>query len=415
MPHEYHVVLDSQTFKGETAMPETPVDSEVAEISLPPAPPVPVREGEERFAAGLNLEDARRRESHIASLQDQLRALGRDSAATEIIVKATGRAERERQRLVRLKIRELASNGSCKPATIINLNPVSLDLTGQLIGYNVPACGKGKQINLKFRGREFVGSYLTITTPQVWLKTTGHSNDPTGDRPTFETKHIPPIGIAHQFYLHYCSGAASGQRMGGIVTFEGTIHTLEPEHMERSKRKIKVPRGEWDADLPEEPVWVTHEASLEELLAKELAQQRAYAEVVIAQGHAYATSQADDERKQLSNRHRVWHDYALGMGYITKGLPWASETLNDDPLVKAIYCPDCTTKQENPEQYFCRNCNAPFDAYQAFMAGRQVSPDRLAVYDVKSREWQEISAEMALRREKVRQLMGESETKKARG
>jgi hypothetical protein len=389
-------------------MPET-VAPEVSETV---AIEVPLREGEEKFRAGMNLEDARRRESRVADLQEQLRALGQDSAASEVVARTkAGRAERERQRIIRAKVRELQTSGQCHPATVVNLNPVGLDLSGELISYGVPASGKGLQINLDFRGRRFVGSYVTIATPKIYLRTTGSTSDPTGDRPTFEAKHIPPIGIAHQFYLHYCSGAASGQRMGGILTFEGDIHTLVKA--QKAGKPIRAPRGEWVPDLPGEVGYVCHERTIEEYLGAELAQQRAYAELVIAQGHSYYSSQADEERRQLSNRHVVWHDYALRMGYIKTGLPWATEKLSDNPLREAVFCPDCRTRQEDPEQYFCRNCNSPFDAFKAFMAGRQVSPDKLAMYAEDSKEWKEIIAEMDRRRKRIAMLTGEVvETKK---
>ena len=104
-------------------------------------------------------------------------------------------------------------------------------------------CGKGLPIELKYRGRTFTGSYMTISTPKVWLKTIGSTGDPTGDRPTFSASHIPPIGIAHQFYLSYCSGTASGQRMGGIVIFQGDIHTLDNIGWTRLVGNSKFPAG----------------------------------------------------------------------------------------------------------------------------------------------------------------------------
>lgn len=397
-------------------MPDTQAAPDVQDVAEFTLPPVPLREGEEKFAAGLNLEHARRTEERRADLQQQLRELGQDSAASEIVAKSkVGKAERDRQRLVRIKVRELKDSGQSPPATVINLNPVQLELYGLLRGYNVAPCGKGLPIELKYRGRTFTGSYMTISTPKVWLKTIGSTGDPTGDRPTFSASHIPPIGIAHQFYLSYCSGTASGQRMGGIVIFQGDIHTLDKHRLDQAGRKLKVPRGEWIPDLPGEVMFVTHERALDEYLAAELTQQRAYAELVIAQGHGYATSNAEDERKQLNNRHIIWHNYALEMGYIKNKLAWASERLQDSPLVEAVFCPDCRTRQEDPEQYFCRNCNSPFDAFKAFMAGKQVSPDRLAAYDEDSKEWKEIMAEMGRRRARMTLLEGAGEPKAKRG
>jgi hypothetical protein len=100
------------------------------------------------------------------------------------------------------------------------------------------------------------------------------------------------------------------------------------------------------------------------------------------------------------------------MGYIKKAYPWASSKLDRSPSDHVVFCPDCRTQQEDPEQYFCRNCNSPFDAFRAFMAGKHVTPDRLALYDENSPEWAEILSEMSRRRANISRLSGESEDKK---
>ncbi len=178
---------------------------------------------------------------------------------------------------------------------------------------------------------------------------------------------------------------------------------------------VKVPQANPSPDDIGEVLYSTTPLALDEYLASELSRQRSYCDTVIAQGHSYYTSQSDDERKQLSNRHITWHNYAVQCGYLEKALPWASERLKDSPLNQAVYCPDCRTKREDPDQYFCRNCNTPFDAFAAFMAGKQVSPDRLAAYDEKSNEWQQILAEMSRRRSRMALLLNEEKiTKKAK-
>jgi hypothetical protein len=196
--------------------------------------------------------------------------------------------------------------------------------------------------------------------------------------------------------------------MGGILIFEGDIHTLGKPQLERSKRMLKMPEAQFSTEDPGEVAYTVSMLPLDQYLARELEAQRNYAELVIAQGHGYATSQADDERKQLSNRHIVWHNYALECGYIKKGYPWASSKLERAPSDQVVFCPDCRTQQEDPAQYFCRNCNSPFDAFKAFMAGKQVSPDRLAIYDETSDEWKQIIDEMKRRRNKIAQLAGEA-------
>lgn len=402
-------------------MPEANVapDVELAEFAVPP---VPLREGEERFSAGLNLEDGRRKDSRRADLEQQLRELGGTSAGEIRSQFARSPSARKRQQLVINKTRELKNltvkygdswEGPCAPATIINLNPVSLNLYGQLQRWMIPAQDKGAPIKLTFRGRAFTGSYVTIFTPEVWLACTGVSPDPTGDTAQMEAKYIPPLGLAHQFYSHYCEGASDAQHMGGILIFEGDIHGLNKPQLERTHRMVKMPKANFSPDSPGEVLYSTELIALDQYLARELSQQRGYAEAVIAQGHNYANSQADDVRNQLSNRHVTWHNYALECGYIDKPYPWASSRLQDSPLVHAVYCPDCHTKQSDPGQYFCANCNAPFDACKAFLDGKVVSPDRLAVYGEASEEFKAIRAEIR-RRKNILTLLEEPEETKSR-
>jgi len=398
-------------------MPESP-DVQDQEVSVS-FPEVPLREGEDRFRAGMNLEDARRRESVVADLQRQIRELAGTSAGEVQSRFARSPSARKRQQLVLHKTQELKNlttrhgdtwDGPCAPATVINLNPVKLTLYGQLQRLSIPPAGKGALVKLAFRGRTFTGSYVTITAPEVWLACMGVTPDPMGDTPTMEAKYIPPLGLAHQFYSHYCEGAPDAQHMGGILAFEGDLHILNRPRPDGSKRSVRMPKATFSNDGTGEVMYSAEPLLLEEYLRRELAQQQAYAEAIIAEGHRYANSQSDDVRNQLSNIHILWHNFALDCGYIQKPYPWASSKLQDSPLIQAVFCPDCRAKQEDPEQYFCRNCNAPFDAYKAFMAGRQVSPDRLAVYDEKSKEWADIVAEMTQRRNRM-VLLGGEETK----
>lgn len=399
-------------------MPESPATQELEVI----VPDVPMRDGEkERFGATLNLEDQRRKEALREELTKQLRDLGQDSAKSEMIARvAKSPSARKRQQAVMRKVKELRSltrkygdtwEGPCAPATVINLNPVELRLYGQLQRYTMPPAGKGQKIELKFRGRVFVGSYMTLSTPEVWLAHTGIELDPIADSPSMEARYCPPAGLAYQFYSHYCVGASDAQGIGGIIIFEGDIHTLSPKNLQRTGKIVRVPFGEPSPDLPGEVVYSTTERPLDEYLADELERQRMYAEAVIAEGHTYGTSTDSDERKKLNNLHKVWHNYALECGYIKKAYAWASSKLETGPLQGVVYCPDCRSEQEDPEQFFCRKCNAPFDAHKAFMAGKQVSPDRLAVYAEDSKEFKDILREIKHRRKRLALLGLGEETK----
>ena len=221
--------------------------------------------------------------------------------------------------------------------------------------------------------------------------------------PSVEYNYVPPWGLAHQFYDHFVAGAADAQGMGGVIIFEGDIHVLDAKRMERNDGMIWVPKKEITLDGFGDVVYVVEQARFMDCVEQAVVMQRNYADAQVNEGHNYATAQSDVIRNQLSNYHRVWHNYALELGYIDAALPWAVERLGGDkPNVQAVCCPDCHEKQTHTEQWFCSNCNSPFDALKAFLAGKQVSPDRLATYE--GEEWDAIVTEQHRREAKIAML-----------
>lgn len=403
-------------------MPDMPAVVDEFDIEMPETPRanLALREGEEeRYGAGMRVEDDRRREATLEELRRQMKMLGEGQGASlaEVAFKfARSPSARRRQIAVRKEVEKLQKQtfrrgdrweGPCAPCTLINLNPVDLKLFGELQRYTVPAAGQGLEVlNLSFKGRTFPSSYITFRTAHVMLAHTGTQNDTLAgvDTPAMEARHIPPLGLAHQFYSHYVEGAPDAQYMGGILMFEGDIHTLDKKRLAASESRIWVPKQEITLDGMGDAVYTVESLLLSECMGRTLTTQRKYAEGRIAEGHRYATSQSSIERNQLNNDHITWHNWALNRGYIEKPYSWASEQLQDSPMIQAVYCPDCRTRQENPQQYFCTSCNAPFDALQAFLAGKTVSPDRLAMYE--GEEWNAIVTETARRKAKIAILNG---------
>jgi len=403
-------------------MPETTAMPEELEFELP-AQDVPLRDGEDNFASTLNLEDRRRKDSQIDELRKTLKML--EGTATGVVHSkyASSPSARRRQIGQKKKVQELNKltfkrgdrwEGPCAPFTVINLNPVPLQLMGMLDRWTVPAAGNGEKINLTFRGRTFTGSYLTIRTAIVYQAHTGTQNDKaTGiDMPAVDWNYIPPAGLVHQFYEHYVEGAADAQYMGGVIIFEGDIHALDPKRLERSEGKIWVPKKEVTLEGFGDVVYTVESYPLLDVVEKAVTMQRNYADRQIAEGHEFATSQSDIIRNQLTFYHRTWHNFALKLGYIEKALPWAVDRLTDRPTNLAVYCPDCHARQTNPEQYLCSNCNAPFDACKAYLAGKAVSPDRLVAYEEDSDEFKLILEETRRRKARIAmlELPGEGET-----
>lgn len=403
-------------------MPAEPEVQDVFEIEHL-TPNVPTRDGEERFQTGLNLEDARRREAMkaevIAELRRDLKKLEGTSAEGLHLKPASSKAARARQRMMRAKQEELSKlthkridpgtrvgrwEGPNTPCTVINLNPVPLSLQGELQKWSVPAAGKGLGINLKFRGRVFTGSYTTFNKSHLWMVHTGTMNESAGSLgiPLMEVKHIPPLGLAHQLFSHYVEGASDAQYMGGVLIFEGDIHTLDPLRLEYADGSIWIPRLEITLEGLGDMIYTVEERKLVEVMGESLTMQRRYAEGRIAEGHSFATSESDIRRNQLSSDHILWHNFALERGYMTEAYSWASKKLTDSPTTQAVHCPDCRNRQKDPEQYFCTNCNSPFDPLKAFLAGKTVSPDKLAIYE--GEEWDAIVAESSRRKKKIAML-----------
>ena len=401
-------------------MPETPAVQNEVDVQIVD---VPSRQGESQDM--LNMEDSRRRAALTNELRAELKRL-EGSAVGETMMKYAGsKSARRRQQILREKREELKKStyrredrweGPCAPATILNFNPVGLHLYGELQRWSVPASGAGKTIKVTHLGRTFAASYMTLSEPHVWSVIIGTQNDNLAgyDAVTIEARHIPPIGLAHQFYSHYVIGAADAQNMGGIVMFEGDIHTLDKQRLERAEGRIWVPKSETTLDGSGRVVYTVERESFVGCLEDALGKQREYAESVVAEGHSYATSNADLIKNQLTRYHILWHNWAMDHGYKTEAEPWASERLKDSPKIEAVFCPDCRERQKSPEQYFCTNCNAPFDACKAFLAGKAVSPDRLASYDADSPEFKLILAEMRRRKANIAMLELPEEVKETK-
>lgn len=369
-------------------MPEAPVQGVVIE-DAPIPQGVPLREGEERHAATLNVEDARRKESELETLREMLAKLGVNLPGA-FREREDSPAAMARKRMIKEKVDELKRAterqgdnwvGPCAPATVVNFNPLRLSLKGALQNQSVPPAGKGKVARFPFKGRTIVGSYVTMWNAQVWPVCIGTENHKGVDTPSFKADYISPLGIAHQFYSHYVEGSRDAEGMGGVLIFAGDAHSLDPAHQKRSGGMIRVPVPDPELSGPVRIVYRTETRSLEECLESALMRQKNFAEAMIAEGHRLANSNSPDERMQQTSLHVMWHNWAISMGYKREPEKWAAAQLQDRPDVDAVFCPGCHQQQKSTEQAFCPNCNRPFDAYKAFMDGHPVPKQYLELYE----------------------------------
>ncbi len=402
-------------------MPETPstiVIEDEAPVSAPPD--VPIRKGEERHQAALNLENQRRRDSEIDEMREQIAKLTGGAAPQQKYSQSV--SARQRQKALRAKADELKSltrrqgdvwEGPCAPFTVVNFNPVRLSLQGQLQDQSVPPAGAGKRVTFPYKGRTFVASYVTFRNPKVWPVIIGTENLEGFDAPSIKADYIAPMGIAHQFFSHYVVGSIDAEGMGGIVIFEGDVHILEDDRQKRTHGHIRVPLIDPELSEPGRVAYKVEERLLSDCVRDALTVQRGYADAKIAEGHRFATSQSDEIRNQRSGIHTLWHNWALAMGYKEKAEPWASEILQDSPDIVAVFCQRCRTKQTDPKQHFCSECNAPFDAYKTFVEAHMTVPmEFLEMYEGK--QWDAIVKESRSRAAKRALLEESDEPKRAK-
>lgn len=388
-------------------MPETTeVPSNIVIEESAPAG-VPLRKGEEKHAGMLNLEHQRREDSEIQFLRDRIAKL--EGLAVPMRKQADGVSAVRRRQLIAAKVNELKQltrkvgdrwEGPCAPATLLNFNPVKMRLEGELSDQTVPAAGTGKKVTVPYNGRSFIASYVTFWNAKVWPVIIGTENLEGFDSSSIRPDYISPIGIAYQFYEHYVLKAVGGGvdaiGMGGIVIYEGDVHLLTRKSLE--ELRVRVPMVDAEASTPSIVVYKSEERSFAQCLADALTKQRQFAEWMISEGHRFGNSQVEAIHNQLTGEHVRWHNYAIDMKYKTEPEKWAVDRLQDGPEVVHVYCGDCRTKQTDSRQYFCSNCNAPFDPLKAFLDGKSVSPDRLAVYE--GEDWEKIVAEQQKRNAK---------------
>jgi hypothetical protein len=402
-------------------MPETPVVQNIVIEEAPVVSSFPLRQGEEKHAAGLELDQAMRQDSRIADLEAQIAAL--TGQAKPMMKMKEGPGAIKRRRILQDKVKELKSltrkegdhwEGPCAPFTIVNFNPVKLELQGELADQGVPAAGSSlKKVTFPYKGRSFVGSFVTLWNPKVYPVVIGTENLNGEDVQTIRADYFTPMAIAHNFFEHYVFGAANALGMGGLFIFEGDIHTLSQRRTDKSGGKLRTPVVDVANSTPSKPAYMTVERYLHELLGEALMQQRRYAEFVIAEGHGFYHSANPEEQKQLTITHHVlWHNWAVERGYKTEPEEWASDLLIDSPDVKAVNCPGCGTKQPKNEPHLCPNCNAPFDALKSYLAGMPVPEVWLTRYEGK--EFEQILKEKKRREEKSALLAAPAEEKKAK-
>lgn len=325
------------------------------------------------------------------------------------------------------------ASGTCHPFTIINFNPVPLDMTGVLKRYRIPSPDDNRlppdvmRMSLEFDGQERRGHALTIRYPlkdgkmlDAKSPTSGSLGEPIVSRsPKLYWPKEVAYKITERFSPVFVAIAAGGviqpaapkdaRRIYGVLAFEGDIHTLERvlEEDDPAKRIINVPvchmRTIGKTSIPE---FRTLPYSFDEYIAQMFAGQRKYADAVITKAQQKFAGGTDDEIKDISEVDRVWYRWAINMGFAKApgkdAKTWLTEYMT---LVGADTrtsgnqrkCQSCRTPEPEPGTPFCPKCSAPINTFKTFMDGFPVPEAWLMALRGDEREI--VLAELKLRKE----------------
>jgi hypothetical protein len=370
-------------------------------------------------------------EMPVIQISDPQAMLGLPERSTQL--GKVGRAATKRQKELLDLIRRMQTEtmkgpdgritGPLRPCTVVNYNPVDLVIEGQL-NLRVQKAGASEHhhLDIPFMGRWIEGHYQYIASPMVgegkpdkeptfYSTVTGHETDSILpiDMPVCQARMFSPHSIACELWNQYNS--PDNKLMGGILMFDQNPHTLSAANLAKTGGRIWVPERVLLSDST-----VYSYRLRETLLVDELGRifetQRNYCDVIIQQADALWNEQDIVSRKMVTNTHRDWDRFAVKMGWKEKLQEWTTAKLAVTGEMKTLLpCPQCGTQQPSPDAYFCRNCNAPYDAFDAFMAGKVVPMAFLEVLPEEKLE--EVLAVMEERRARREKLEGRgTKTKK---
>lgn len=332
-----------------------------------------------------------------------------------------GRSANKRQKAVYELVRQLhfetrkapdgRIEGPLRPCTAVNFNPLRVLIEGQMrITIERPGTTDHHQVNMPFMGRVFRGHYCYIASaiqgerkpdkePTFYTTTTGHETDQILpiDVPTSEARVFSPHSIGCELVHQYNS--PDTKLMGGLLLFDQGPHMLSPDNLRKSDGRIWVPERAQLGDSWRYS-YTLRETTLEDELTRIFTTQREYMDVVLQQAHGYWSEQDPSSRKMITDTHRDWARYAKDMGYLLGELPeWVTAKLDTTTAMKDLVpCPQCGTQQPNASTWFCRSCNAPYDTFKAFMAGKVVPQAFLELLE--GDELKQVQAKLAERANK---------------
>lgn len=305
---------------------------------------------------------------------------------TNILDKMTNGKEMRRLLVERAALlASLEATGLAQPATILNFNPVAAALDGG-IGFKVPSIldpsvKDEDRFHVKFEGRDYAASVLTVRTPKTFTQIKDVKVDDDVAQGVYEVKACKQIEIAHNFLIAYTSGTPSSSGMGGIVVFEGDLKQFGNRDKNEGV-KIRVPKF---IRLPNNTrEYITETKSFNECVKSALGTQRIYCTSQTQQAQAYWDQ--EDQRGNITPVHRLWHQYEMDMGWRQTAAPWITLTTEG-----AVTCEGCGEPKKRVTAFFCHKCARPYQPFEAYVAG-ELGVDHPSLNRCTDKQWAEIRA-----------------------
>jgi hypothetical protein len=282
----------------------------------------------------------------------------------------------------------LKATGLAQPATILNFNPVPLSLDGG-IGFKVPsivdeAVKDENRFHWKHEGRNYRASVVTIKEPRVYPQIKDVKVEEGVESGVYDMKACKQIEIASCFLVAYTQGTPSSSGMGGVVVFEGDRRVLERAEDRKKRTSIRVPNF---VRLPNRTrEYITEEADLEEAITAALSTQRRYCNSQTQQAQNF-WDQGDEERKNITVVHRIWHQFEMDMGWRQTVAPWV--TLTNEAVET---CPQCGNPKKRVDAFACWSCQRIYDPLTAYMA-KEIPVSHPAMERIQDADWPKVRKE----------------------
>jgi hypothetical protein len=276
--------------------------------------------------------------------------------------------------------------GPMQPCTIINLNPCWLKIGGGM-KVNVPPFDWGgiydenhkltRNKKLFMRGgREHIGHVLTVTEPEFWLSPGGHTEyvEIGWAQPSLTPRYMRPGMVCWHIWREHMTEAGSAPLMGGVLIFDGDVHELDKQRLEKSKGTVLVPEGHLipGANGLLAMKLVRHDFG--EMLNQTIELQKDYLNRISQKAYECFNSKDEEKRSAITEPMRRWGEFGVEVGYLEKA-PWMMRLPNANASAEARkICPVCRENTIDPEMLLCPSCKAPYNADCAVEAVKRGFP-----------------------------------------